>query len=224
LIHTGDKRFWLGVLLLAACLPAVGADPEVRTGGIVIKLPGPATDFEEAGDQLRTTFFELLTPSTNRLLSAYLPSQILVKWNARKPGALDVYARQAEYSDCTPQAFDQVLKSVEPSMGKLDVKVGEIEQEINIRLKSLGTRPIEVDHPEMLGNIFRKSNAAGFAMLIAVKQDDRSDTMAGGVALLRVKQRLIFAYLYHKYESPDSVNWVRKNLEAWCDTILARNS
>jgi hypothetical protein len=39
-------------------------------------------------------------------------------------------------------------------------------------------------------------------MLAAVKQENRSDTMAMGIGELRVKQRLVFAYLYRKYESP----------------------
>jgi hypothetical protein len=221
LIHTGDHRYWLVLPFFAACLSAVGADPEVKAGGIVLTLPAPANDFADAGDKLRTTFFELLVPSNNRLLSAYVPAKTRMEASGGKmPPGLDAYAmvevsRQAEYTDCTPQAFEQVLKSVEPSMGKLDAKkIGELEQELNIHLKSLSKRPIQVGHPEMLGAIFHKSNAAGFAMLMAVKEDDRSDTMAGGIALLRVKQRLIFAYLYRKYESPDTVSWLGKNLEA----------
>jgi hypothetical protein len=75
----------------------------------------------------------------------------------------------------------------------------------------------------MLGGLFRKSNAAGFGMLSAMRQDDRSDTVATGIAVMRVKQRLVFAYLYHKYESSDTVSWLSKNLEVWCDAILAAN-
>jgi len=36
----------------------------------------------------------------------------------------------------------------------------------------------------------------------------------GGIAVLRVKQRVIFAYFYRKYESADSVVSLRKSLEA----------
>jgi hypothetical protein len=227
LMHPGDNRFWLSLLLFGACSVAIAADPRVSAGGIELTLPGPRSDFAEAGDKLRTTFFELLVPSNNRLLTAYVPEQTLANLNAGKSRELDIYSmvevpRRAEYTEVTPQAFEQVLKGMEPSMGTLNV--GELQQEMNTRLKSLGTRPIEIGHPEMLGGIFRKSNAAGFPMLLAVKQDDRKDTMAGGMAVLRVKQRLVFAYLYRKYESPDTISWVRKNLEVWCDAILAKNS
>jgi len=133
-------------------------------------------------------------------------------------------SRQAEYDECTPQAFQQVLKSVEPTLGKFDAKkIGQLQDEMNSRLQSLGTKPIDIGHPEMLGGVFQKTDASGFAMLLAIKQDDRSVTMAGGFAILRVKQRLIFAYLYRKYESPSTVSGLRVNLEAWADAILAKN-
>ncbi len=230
LIRLGHKRFRVSLLLFGVCFTVIAADPKVSAGGVELTLPGPGSDFAEAGDKLRTTFFELLAPSSNRLLSAYLPEKTLATLNAGKSLDLDIYSmvevpRRAEYSDVTPQAFEEVLKGMETSMGKFDSNVGDLQQEMNLRLKSLGVKPIEIGHPEMLGGIFRKSDAGGFAMLVAVKQaDDRSATMAGGMAVLRVRQRLIFAYLYRKYESPETISWVHKTLEAWCDGILAKNS
>ena len=94
---------------------------------------------------------------------------------------------------------------------------------MNLHLKTLGAKPLEVGRPEMLGGVFRKANEFGFAMLATLKQDDRSATTAVGVAVLRVRQRPVFAYLHRKYESPDTVIWLHRSLEAWCDAILARN-
>jgi hypothetical protein len=51
----------------------------------------------------------------------------------------------------------------------------------------------------------------------------RSVTMACGFAVLRVKERVSFAYLYHNYESPDTVRSLRKDTETWADLILAKN-
>ena len=230
MIQRQRHRLAVAALFLGVWPHAVAAAPEVKAGGVALALPGPPGDFAEAAYKLRTTFFEVLVPSTNRLLTAYAPAQSLIELNGRKaPVELDTYAmvevpRQAEYSDCTPEIFEQILKTLGPSMGKFDGKnVGALEEEINLRLKSLGTTSVELGRPEMLGGIFQKTNASGFAMLMAFKQDDHSTTMATGVAMLRVKQRLIFAYLYRKYESPDAVTWVRKNLEPWVDAILANN-
>lgn len=209
---------------------AVAADPVVKAGGVPLMIPGPTSDFVESGDRVRTTLFELLVPSTNRLLSAYLPSQALSDLLAGKTtGTMDVYAmaevpRRAEYTDCTPQIYAQVVKGLEPAMGKLDPeKLGNLEEEINLHLKSFDIKRIQVGQTESLGGVFKKDDAAGFAMLMALKQGDQSTTMAAGIALLRVKQRLVFAYLFRKYESPDTIGWVRKNLEAWADAILTRN-
>ena len=80
---TANSCFWLGMLFFAACLPSVGADLELKAGGIALTLPGPANDFVEAGDKLRSTFFELMVPS-NRLVSAYLPAQTLAELNTAK--------------------------------------------------------------------------------------------------------------------------------------------
>jgi hypothetical protein len=75
----------------------------------------------------------------------------------------------------------------------------------------------------MLGGVFQKNDASGYAMLTAIKQGDRTTTMAGGFAVLRVRQRLVFTYLYRKYESPDTISWLSKNLEVWSDAILSKN-
>jgi hypothetical protein len=172
MIQSGGQRVLVALLFLAAAIPGEGADIEVKAGGVSLTLPGPASDFGEVGDKLRTTIFELLVPSTNRLLSAYIPAKTLAELSGGLPASgLDTYAmvevvRRHEYSDCTPGAFDQVLKGAEPAMGKFDAeKVGQLEQEMNIHLKSIGTKPIEMGHPEMLGAIFqciRLCNAHGY--------------------------------------------------------------
>ena len=45
-----------------------------------------------------------------------------------------------------------------------------------------------------------------------------------GIAVLRVKERLIFAYLYRKYESAETVTLLRGQLERWADAILLANN
>lgn len=221
---------FLTLLLLGTSITAAGANPQVKAGGVTFDLPSPADGFVEVGDRLRTTVFDLFAPSNNRLLTAYVPALTLDKLNAgMTTGDLDAYgmievSRQAEYAELTTQAFQKLLESMGPALGKLAAqKIGDVTEEINIRLKSLGNKPIEVGHPEMLGQLFEKTDASGFAMLMAVKADEHSDTMATGFAVLRVKNRLLFAYLYRKYESAETVNLLRKNLDSWTDAILASN-
>jgi len=217
--------------LSALCLLAVvacaqtPATTEVKAGGIALTLPAPAGDFAEVGDRLRTTFFELLAPSTNRVLTAYAPAGVVP--SPAKP--FDVYAmvqvsRQTEYVDCPPEGFAELKKGVDEAManGAAD-KLEAFGEELNLRLKSLGAKPLTIGKPEMLGRVYDKKDSAGYLMLVAAKAGESSTTMATGIALLRVKQRALFAYFYRKYDSPDSVQAVRKSLEAWSDDILARN-
>jgi len=221
---------FLGVAILSAasCATALAADPVAKAGGVAITLPGPTKDFVEAGDKLRTTFFELLVPATNRLITAYVPlSHAADVGTGKIQGTLDIYgiievARQAEYTDCTPEIFEGVRQGLDSSKN-FDSHVSTVEQELNSRLKTLSTKQIEIGKPAMLGTIFKKQNAAAIAMLMAFKQENRSVTMAAGIGLVRVRQRLLFTYLYRKYESADSVTWLRKSLEIWDDAILAKN-
>ena len=48
---------------------------QAKAGGVDLSLPSPEGDFTEVGDRLRTQLFDLMTPSTNRLLAAYLSSK-----------------------------------------------------------------------------------------------------------------------------------------------------
>jgi len=224
-------RIW--VLFPGACLYAEAADTEVRAGGIALTLPAPSSDFRESGDKLRTTVFELIVPSVNRLVSAWAPPQELAKLREGKAsGGLDAYAmvevlRQLEYDDCTPEAFQQLLKSAGASTGELVGKAMEdmgkgATEEMNARLKSLGQRSIEMNHPENPGALFQRTDAYGFAALTTYKQGDRSVTMATVTAVIRVRQRVLFAYIFRKYESPDTVISIGKDLEVWADGILMR--
>jgi hypothetical protein len=219
------------VLLAAAlCLPALGLDPRVKVGGISLALPGPNDDFEEAGDKLRTRFFEQLAPAENRLLTAYLPARTLSEiGKGTIPDALEVYAmvqtpRKAEYFNCTPSSFEEIRLGLERSLGKLLAGSGAaVERELGLRVKSLGAKAVKAGRPEPLGGLYQKVDAAGFAMLSAIPYSKGAVTMAGGLAAVRVRERLLLVYLFRKYESVESVTWIRQNLELWSDAIMAKN-
>jgi hypothetical protein len=224
-----NKTWIIPALVLLFCRPGIAADPEFKAGGVALVLPAPASDASEVGDRVRTTLFELMVPSSNRLLSAYLPAQTLADLNAGKtmPG-FDSYAmveviRGAEYNDSTSESFRQALQSVSEAFGHLDAQRSDWESELNVHLKSLGGRPIELGKPELLGILFQKTDATGFAMLSTMKQADDTKTMSVGFAYLRVRQRLIFAYLFRKYESPETVKSIKNELDAWTSEILAKN-
>jgi hypothetical protein len=206
--------------------------PQAKIGGVELLLPNPDGDFTEVGDRLRTTVFELLAPSTNRLLTAYVSSktqQNLLSGNAT--GGLGTYGmvevpRRAEYADLTSQAFDELANNVAASLGVVTAKVTiDAEDEINVRLKALGGKPLGIDRPEMVGVLFRKTDAFGWAMLMGVKggDNDARAAVAMASALIRVKQRAVFVYVYRPYESPETIDYLRKLIDSWMDRILTVN-
>jgi hypothetical protein len=232
--YTGTVKTSCGILLLVLCGGVAAlAQPTpvvVKAGDVDLTLPAPGKEFVEVGPKLRTMLFELMAPATNRLIAAYAPTQQAVDLNAgKKIAGLDAYAlvevpRQAEYIDCPPEAFDEILKGMEPAFGALDkARLGALEEELNIHLKTLGAKALEIGKPEMLGGVFRKTDAAGYAMLAPYKDAERTLTMASTIVVVRLRRRLIFAYFYRKYESPETVQKLRKEGEAWSDSLQAAN-
>jgi hypothetical protein len=235
---TGVMAFTLVIALVLSAQAqsnaanTANAMPQAKCGGVELSLPGPEGDFIEAGDRLRTGLFELLTPSTNRLLTAYVPAKVQQELlSGKASGGLGVYAmvqvsRQAEYADVTPQDFEQGVNTIASSMGSIAETVKDnVTDEINVRLKQFGGKSIATDRPEILGVVFRKVDAMGVAMLMGVKEAGAVDnvTMASTFAILRVKQRAVFAYIYQRYDSPETVKSLGKMLEVWTDRIVSAN-
>ncbi len=214
------------MFLLGACLPLRSTEVKARAGGLDLTFPAPE-NFEDVGEKFRTMLFELLVPSANRLVAAFAPGTEIAKLNAgRASGGLDTYAmveapRQAEYADCTPEAFQQMLKGLGAPVVEL-VREQAME-EFSARLKSLGEKSPDVGVPENVGPIFKKTDVYGSATLMKYSQGERSLTMVAASALIRVRQRVLYAYIFRRYESSETVVSTGKSLEVWADSILAKN-
>jgi hypothetical protein len=100
-----------------------------------------------------------------------------------------------------------------------------VEEELNRRMKTLNLDDpkISFDKPVQLGSFFSKQDAFGLGMIMPVSSKGSTTTMVGGIILLRVKNRMLFAYLYATYKDQETVRWVRKTSEGWADAILAAN-
>jgi|SRR6185437_15660280 len=223
------RRAALPSLMFAAILAASGQTapssagtneiPKVKAGGIELYLPGPEGDFIEVGDRLSTTVFDLLTPSSNRLLTAYLSRQMQQNMlNGTRPaGGLGLYAmveipRGAEYTDVRPQDFQDLVKTVTTSLGtSVDQAVSNTTDEINARVKELGGKPIAVDHPEIVGSLLHKPDFTGWAMLASIKSGDTGAKMVVMTTMIHVSRRVLFAYLTGRTNRPRrwilSENW-----------------
>jgi uncharacterized membrane protein len=101
----------------------------------------------------------------------------------------------------------------------------EQEEEINRRLKALNSSAaaVSADKPVYLGALFSKADACGFGATMAVSSSGTTVTMAMGLSVIRVQNRVFFAYLYKRYEDESTLLWIRKASEQWADSILSAN-
>jgi hypothetical protein len=205
--------------------------PRFTVGGKEMVLPGPSRDFEEVGDRLRTTFFELLTHPSDRLVAAYLSSQTLADLTAGKnTGSLGLYGmvqapRLQEYADCTPADFQEVLAGLKQVMGQTDnaTLVEQMQGAMSNQLNTMGFKSVSLEGFKPLGLAFQKPDAAGYLMRQVVQQENRKIPMITGISALRVKNRLLLVCLFRKNESPETVKSMRDDFEKWADRILAAN-
>jgi hypothetical protein len=75
-----------------------------------------------------------------------------------------------------------------------------------------------------LGTFFSRTDAYGVGLMLPVSAQGTTVKMAAGVLILRVRNRLLYGYLYTVYKDEDSVKWIAKSTSDWADAIQAANA
>lgn len=203
----------------------------VRAGRLNFVLPSPTPDLVEMGPDLRV-IAETLAPATNRMIAAYIPAEDLAALPAGNGKTFDKYAlievlRPAEFNDVSDELFKSIVDATGkqldgPALSETTKKTQDI---LSNRVKELGLRSdVALEKIAPLGQIFSKTNAAGFAMMLPFAVKEKTVNMACGLIVLRVHNRLLYAYLYARYTDQASVNWIASTGEAWADAILKANA
>ena len=210
--------------------PHVSEPAIVRAGGLSFRFPSPSGDLVETGPDYRV-LLEPFAPNTNRLVAAFVVPDDFASVRSGKSKSMTEYAlieiaRQAEFADVTPEIFKQVADGMASSFGvNFETAMKEQEEEINRRLKALNSSAaaVSADKPVYLGALFSKADACGFGATMAVSSSGTTVTMAMGLSVIRVQNRVFFAYLYKRYEDESTLLWIRKASEQWADSILSAN-
>lgn len=184
----------------------------------------------EMGDDYRVVM-EVFVPNQNRLVAAFVSPEDFALLKSGKLKSLPRYAlvevpRTAEFMDLTPVAFKEVIDSTNKEMGSnLDADVKQYQVELNQRMKDLNLEKAKVglNKPIALGRFFSEQDAYGLGMMMPVKADGTTTRIVAGIVLLRIKNRLVFGYLYSVYKDEETLSWVRKSSEEWADAILKAN-
>lgn len=211
--------------------PAKALEPQsYRSGLKSIVIPPPTADLSELGSDYRV-LMESAVPDTNRLLAAFLSAEDSANLRSRISKGFNRYAlvenlRRAEFIDFDPDTFKQVSDSVAQQFGAtLNASMKDYQEELNHKLKAMRgvDTTMTLDKPVQLGVLFSKPNACSFGMIESYSAAGNSVKMVAGMTILRVQNRLIYAYVYSVYKDDDSVQWVRNTSEQWADAILKAN-
>jgi hypothetical protein len=214
----------------AASQPAPTQPGAFSVGERAIVLPSPSAALVEAGSNGRASL-DYLVPQTNRMVAAFVTPADLAYLVASQLRALSVYAvvevpRSAEFTDATAADFASVVRVMNQQFGDIiQGAVKDQQDEINQRLKAYNANAatITLDKPVQLGNWFTKTDAVGYGILMPVSAAGKTTNMAGGIVVVRVNERLLFAYYYAVVKDAATLPSVRSATEAWADSILAAN-
>jgi hypothetical protein len=208
---------------------ALPAESTFRVGLKTITIPSPSADLIEPGPDYRV-LLEPFAPTNNRLVTGFLTADEFTKIRTSPSVSLTRYAlveapRRAEFADITPEFFKQIDAGMAAQFGAtINDTLRDQQDEINRRLKALGQdKTVTLDKPLMLGSFFSKPGASSYGQIMPITIGQDSKRVAMGVTLVRVRERILFLFLYNLYEDENSVKWIRTTSEQWADAVLAAN-
>lgn len=136
---------------------------------------------------------------------------------------LDVSGAQfSQFVGQFKQQHDHLLAKVKDEIDPLlDDMSGNLSIERGVPLR------LKLGEQVPLGTFMEKADAVGFGILGKVQasaQGEQLDNLvAGALSLMRVKGKVLFAYVYGNYETPKDLEWVRATSSTWVDQILMAN-
>jgi hypothetical protein len=177
------------------------------------------------GPDLRV-LMEPLAPAKLRLIAAFmLPDNLNQLPGTTAPltkYALVEVPRAAEFQDVDETIFKTVVDGMSQQFSSGNLQ-STMQTEIDRHFADLGAGKLTVDKPTQLGTLFSKPNASGFAMLMPMALNDKTVTLVAATLAVRVRNRVLFGYLYTQYNDNTSVDGITKTSEAWVDAILKSN-
>lgn len=226
------KKTLQAVLIMLISLPVLLYSAEVpvkvRISDRIIMIPCPP-GFVEVGENKRDFF--PVAPN-NRLLAIFVSPKDLQLLDGEVTRDIEHYmqvqvSRRAEDRPLGAADFKELVGAIREQQ---DAGWEEVRDKMNTMLSDAAKESkdfpqMEIGKPIPLGTFLNKENAYGFAMLMSLNEGGRRKpiTMVCGACFIRVKERLLFTYVYGKHEGKQSVEWVRRISQDWVGRILQAN-
>lgn len=212
--------YWL--MLLGSIANAETQNIQIEVGGVKIDVQAPIGFHEISSLSPETrNLAETMTPPSNRLLAIFVSEDDLgriMKGEAPEFGRymlLQVF-RELENTNISNGQFRQLVAQIKEQQNTLLPKEYELSQKMKI------------GEQVPLGVFFEQSNAIGFTSLVKYQAEAEGEKLdyvvAGGTSFIRVKQKVLYAYVYGTYENQDDLNWVRSKSREWVNSLLTFNN
>src|SRR6185437_2997811 len=209
--------------------PAANSNNQFRAGGLSFTFPSPGNNLVEPGSDYRVVF-EPLAPDANRLVAAFVEPQALEVLHAGVQPPLQEYAlveipRRAEFVNVNEDSFKQVADTIGSKFSDgLSGSMKDSQDQLDQRLKALGsTQSVTLDKPVPLGQLFSKTGASAFGMVMPVTTKDGTVQIAMAMSVMRIHNRVFFGYFYMRFKDQSTVTQLRTTDEQWTDAILSAN-
>ena len=179
---------------------------------------------------------EVFVPDSNRMVAAFMPAAELKSYQEGNKVGLARYAlvevsRKSESSEFSATDFQDVADSIDKQYASsadsaaMDAQIKEAEAEINSKMKAAdpNVASTTLDKPVILGRFFSKPDVYCFGMVLPVTSNDATASKMAAMMLMRVKNHMLFVYLYSEYKGDETVQWVRSTEERWAQAIFDAN-
>lgn len=227
-------------------LPPAGGMPAAETpyglitiGEAVITVPPPA-GFREVSTLAPDVreLSENATPASNRLLGVYLSGADVMLVEKGEIPLMERYMylqtfRATEAYPVAPEDFAALTREMraqrQPLPGNATDGVNADLDELSRQLSSKHSLEVafETGKPVPLGVYLDRPDALGMAMLVPYVMnvdDERADyVMVTGINVLRLNNKLVYAYVYSLHEDAEDVEWVRRASIEWANALQAAN-
>lgn len=210
-----------------------------KIGNRSVIVPAPE-GFEEVTARFEQIgkYFTATEVAGNEFLAAHYPVERIAQIKLGTYAPPNLYTkvsipRMLKEFDVTEQDFDGMIAVVNAEGAKLFdpnqtvMKEALVQMEKNLGGLSGTTVNVDLAQPKFFGEFYRTKNTHAALMLMKLKigtEGMQSETpVLCGAGLVRVNKRVLFAFMYKRFDSADAADTLRELTKQWLDKIVAAN-
>jgi hypothetical protein len=219
------------VWLLAVTSAKAQQAPQTYSFGIVTIAVPPPADYTEAfagSPQLRE-YFAGPTKAIAGVLAGYIPAKALQRLRQTgRPEEIDSFALLGTSPELrsvtvTTDYFEAMAKKLRTGLGDA---LARSEPDIAAAVAEIGKRigsDVRTQGSQALGIFDDRANRIGILLATPYTFDGTPISILAANTLIRVRGRLLFAYVYTRHLEPEAVTRLASDARSWTDAIFTAN-